>query len=80
MITLQEAERLLDRLNEDHDDCSVSPDFFVGTSRLLTTLTGAGAFHRPDEATVHAALVAEGLQGSAVNYTLRVLRKLGVIA
>lgn len=69
MIALHEAESVLSHLPD-----GASP------SELLTALTYAGAFKRPDEQAVRTALLAEGVPATYASYTLRVLRKLGVLA
>lgn len=80
MIELQEAERMLDRLIDDASDGSYSPDYSAGASHLLTRLTSAGAFRKLDATEVTTAILNEGVTLSAAAYTVRVLRKLGVVA
>lgn len=80
MITLQEAERLLDRLNEDAGPAEYQPDYHVGASHLLTRLVSAGAFRHLDAQEFRAALMLEGITANTAEYVLRVARKLGVCA
>jgi hypothetical protein len=71
VITLQEAERLL----EAQPEC----DGEGAASAFLTTLVSAGAFRTLDAAAVTRDLMQEGVTTSAAAYTVRVLRKLGVV-
>ncbi len=71
MITLQEAERLL--------NAHVS-DEAVTASEFLTVLVSAGAFRPLDATAVRGALMQEGVTASAAEYTVRVLQKLGVVS
>jgi hypothetical protein len=70
VITLQEAERLLEAAQVKGTNAS---DF-------LTVLVSAGAFRALDAAAVTRDLMQEGVTQSAAAYTVRVLRKLGVVA
>lgn len=79
MITLQEAERLLEKFAQSRgfgDAASVK----ASASDFLTTLTSAGAFQKLDAAEVSRSLMAEGVTQSATAYVIRVLRKHGVVA
>lgn len=79
MITLQEAERLLEHAQAECDP--VEEDTAVSAlSRFLTVLVAAGAFRPLDATMVRGALMQEGVTASAAEYAVRVLRKLGVVS
>lgn len=78
MISLQEAERLLERFSESKEE--LTPAVRDGASEFLTTLVSAGAFRKLDATEVRAALMADGVTASASEYAVRVLRKMGVVS